>query len=214
MSSESNMTPDRMKKIMESSLKEELKHNNGDEYVAYLYADDEKLETDEYATCSHGDPQKYTSRTGDYFLYLYNKTKHIFSSKKVKVFSGFHNQVFGVDGAYIIVMHDENNKKSDALLITQFIDCNTDAIEAYGFSKDGVSLEQYDFINEEEGERYNIGKEFSGRISSSDEGETVIYTQYGEDTAQFWETSPRLSDRSGELILKLENKSIEQKLLR
>lgn len=166
-------------KILHSTLKMDLKTKEGKTFVAYLYADDEKVELiDDYVT-RDAKTRSYSSRTGHYYLYLYNPETNSFQSKRTKIFKVYGTTRFDIEGAEIFVLPTHKEKKSDILFLSQFVKSEGDEFEAYGFSDDNTYLEKYYFqINSKKRGSFYGGLSPSD-INSGLYGYTLHYGEFG-----------------------------------
>ncbi|MGL6037242.1 MAG: hypothetical protein ACRC0B_08730 [Legionella sp.] len=139
------------KKIMFSSLSSKLRTNNGDNIIAYLYAEDEKKDPpDEFYSCRSGEIKNYETIDGHYYIYLYNTVSKQFMPYRTKIFINSQPQFFHMEGADLMTISSTYSERSDILLISQFGACTSDVFEAYGFSKDNQYLEPYQFYSKTE----------------------------------------------------------------
>ena len=155
-------------KILSSTFKANIQTKDGGNFVAYLYAEDEQSELIEDDSRITGKSKEVISKTGHYYIYLYNITSGSFLDKRTKIFDG-EDLRFNVEGASIIVLASHKQKKSDILLISQFGDSNGDFFEAYGFFGDNFQLKNYIFhLGKKK------GKMFYGTIAP-DDGSTKLH---------------------------------------
>jgi len=191
-----NISPTLKKNIMQSPFKIQLQKNDGKKIVAYLYADNEHSEAIENYSCINGEPQNLVSKMGRYYIYLYDVNSGTFLSRRTKVFNGFDELRFNIEGAELIVLSGAKEKKSDVLLISQFGDCNGNFFEAYGFSKNNSNVENYIFVTKQKKNQF-YGKIGKGKIDS----EMIAYGLYGRENDKIQKMSVHLSNKNGEIWL-------------
>lgn len=154
------------KSILNSSLKANLKRNDGKEYIAYLYAKDEKSKFIKQYITRKGEEKSYLTKTGNYYIYLYDSQKRAFLPQRIKIFREFKVVRFNFDGAGIFVLPSHKEKKSDVLFISQFGDSSGDFFEAYGFSSDNAFVKNYSFLKDGEKDHLFYGQIAPGVGSS------------------------------------------------
>lgn len=141
--------------IMSSPFKVSLRRSDGKKIIAYLHAEDEKNESEEYSSCD-GEEYKTIAKKGHYYIYLYDISTDKFFPNRMAVFYNYDGIKMNTQGASFFVWLNANKNQSDVILISQFVACNGDQYEAYGFI--GNELKKYTFSGEK---KYNG---FYGRI--------------------------------------------------
>ena len=130
------------KQLLNSKYKTDLYRNDGKKFLLYLYAEDEKKTIEEHISCS-GKEYKTIVRRGHYYIYVYDVSSNRFFPNKIAVFKDTDEITMDVEGANFIVWRQTSENKSDILLMSQFVACNGNEYEAYGFV--GNQLKKYIF---------------------------------------------------------------------
>lgn len=132
------------KQIMNSPLKAPLRRKDGKLFIAYLYAENERIEQHNSISCRTAEKLKGTIKTGDYYFYLYDVKADSFFPSRTRVLRTYSSTDMSSKRARPFVFRG-NPGQSDALIISQSTGCSTRMYEAYGFWNDGASLSQYSF---------------------------------------------------------------------
>jgi len=179
-----NISKKMEKLIVGSPFKVFLKGNNGKNFIAYLYAEDEKSKAVERYSYASGKLEKSIIKSGYYYIYLYNLNSRSFFPYRTAVFSNFEgNRIrmkMNSKGSAFFVLPATKNK-ADALLISQFGDSEGNFYEAYGFSQNQLYLQKYVFVGKEKNDS------FYGKISKFKQtnGGVLAYSVYGHSINQF-----------------------------
>lgn len=188
-------------RIMRSSLKEVIQRHDGKKFVAYLYAEDESRKKREYYARFTGELTTTISKTGHYYIYLYDTRADSFLPYRTLIYSDDGETTFNVDGAELIVLAGSKEKKSDVLFISQFGGSYTNVYEAYGFSENGLYLKNYLFVGKEK------HTQFTGLIGSGKKnyklGAQIVHNGL---PSYMLELSIYLSKTDGEITVQLLNK--------
>jgi hypothetical protein len=125
-----------------------LNSRDGREFTAYLYAENEVNERTENVSCRTGNDWNSVSKTGNFYIYLYDVLAKSFSPYRTKIFSDFDGYImFNVEGANLIVLPGIKHIKPDVFIISQFGVCDRNFHEAFSFSENNLYLENYKFID-------------------------------------------------------------------
>jgi hypothetical protein len=135
--------------ILGSPFKLPLYRKDGEKVIAYLFAEDEKEKFFEYDSCNDIEKQKTIEKSGNYHLYLYDEDTDSFFPYRTAILKDFRKIKMNIQGSHFIVLPHANKNQSDALLISQFVSCNGDQYEAYGFSENLQYLVPYTFVGKE-----------------------------------------------------------------
>lgn len=131
-------------KISKSQFKYVLK-NRGRKFTAYIYAEDEVSEQVDRFSCINGEELHEISKTGSYYIYLYDEEEKKFLPVRKQIFAMSREVTLNIEGADIKVVTNPIDNDSNILLISQFVACSANDYEAYGFSKNTSSLQNYQF---------------------------------------------------------------------
>ncbi len=190
------ISPQMKEKILNSSLKADLRTNEKEVFRAYLYAEDEIKEPMEIYSCLDGEVKKSDSKVGHYYIYLYDIKREYFIPKRIKIFSSFGKVRMNLEGADLIVLSGAKEKRSDVLLISQFGDCNGNFFEGYGFSTNNSALKKYNFLAKKNQEM------FYGRIGANKSSNSLFaYGVYDNKTNEIKKMSIRLSEIGENILL-------------
>ena len=198
VSEDITISPKFKAEILTSSFQANLETNDGKKFRAYIYAEDEKSEWQEGYSCLTGDELAELSKTGHYYIYLYDLGSQNFIGKRAKIFDG-REIILNIEGADIIVLSNHKNNKSDVLLISEFGDCRGNFFEAYGFSENNSYMKKYFFKGKHK------DKEFYGRIDPNNGNPRL--TAYGMYDSSIYKLTPislYLSKNREEIMLKQE----------
>lgn len=183
------------KKIMQSSLKETLNIKNGKKITVYLYASDEVKKEEKMFSCLHGGEKKWHTKSGHYYVYLYDEKKKDFLDHRVAVFPEFEGDItnFGIEGGEIFLLKNFGSGISDILLISQPGGCKGNYFEAYGFNEKIMNLERYYFFTNEKNDM------FYGRIiPNNDSDKLYAFTMFHH---QIQELTVSLSNKEKEILI-------------
>ena len=179
------------KHIFSSPYRTSIRRADGLILDAFLYAENEQMEPEEYIFCN-GIKQKIFSKTGNYYIYLYDASTDYFLPYRIEVFKGTKIRMnIGKAGFFTLYM---TPKRSDILLVSQSA-CGGNYYEAYGFSENQLFLKKYIFVAKEKHEQ------FYGHINKNnkDEKKIDVYGKYENDKMQKMYLS--VSDVPGEIQL-------------
>ena len=195
------ISPQMKERIFKSPFKAILKTKDGNQFVAYLFAEDEKKDRYTHSSCISGDSRSSVSRVGHYFIYLYDVQHDYFLPYKTAILKNldFKETRFNNEGYSVIVLSGSQGNKSDVLLISQFADCGGNFYEAYGFLGNKPYLQNYTFVGKIK------EKLFYGRIlpeESKTASQLYAYSQYGLFHEEFREYFLSLSNKPGEILVK------------
>ena len=157
VSEDVTISPKFKAEILTSSFQANLETNDRKKFRAYIYAEDEKSEWRERYSCLTGDELAELSKTGHYYIYLYDLGAQNFLNKRTQAFDG-EETTLNIEGADIIVLSNHKKNKSDVLFISEFGDCSGNLFLAYGFSENNTYLKNYIFHAKQK------DQEFYGRI--------------------------------------------------
>ncbi|MDR3503256.1 MAG: hypothetical protein P4L79_11825 [Legionella sp.] len=171
------ISPMLKKQIMNSPLKASLRRKDGKMFVAYLYAENERIAPHTSTSCKTGEKLKGTIKTGDYYFYLYDVKADSFFSSRTKVLRTYSSIDMSSKRARPFVFRG-NPKQSEILIISQSTGCSTRVYEAYGFWNDGTSLNQYSFKGKGHDAFQIFGKIY--QKANNDKGITLFQSTVGE----------------------------------
>lgn len=163
---------------MNSPFKVSLHRGDGKKIIAYLYAEDEQSDPHEYNSCLDGEEYKTIAKTGHYYIYLYDISSDAFFPNRTAVFYDSDGITMNTEGANFFVWSNTNKNKPDVIFISQFVACNGDQYEAYGFIKN--RLKKYTFSGKRKDDA------FYGRIEQLKKynGNLLAYSIYNEKIHQ------------------------------
>lgn len=192
------ITPQMEEQILRSPFKAMLKTKDGNQFIAYLYAEDEKKERHRYNSrnSSEGNERSWIIREGDYFIYLYNINNNSFLPYRTHILKEFKGLIFNSEGSRIVVLPGSQENQSDVLLISQFGTGAGDFYEAYGFLDNKPYLQNYMFL------RKSKEIQFFGQIYES---ETKTNSQIYAWDNSYGETFLSISDKPGIILVKPKN---------
>ncbi|MDR3504312.1 MAG: hypothetical protein P4L79_17225 [Legionella sp.] len=176
------ISPALKKQIMRSPLKASLRREDGRQFIAYLYAENERIAPHNSVSCKTGEKLKGTIKTGDYYFYMYDVTADSFFSSRTRVLRTYSPIDMSSKRAYPVTFRSKNPAQSDVLIIGQSTGCSTRVYEAYGFWDDGASLSQYAFKGKGRG-AYQIFGEIHQQ--TNDGKEIAIFQSAKEEKEQF-----------------------------
>jgi hypothetical protein len=182
------------KHIMSSPFKVSLNKEDKKSVIAYLYAEDEQREPIENYSCLNGNEYKTISKTGHYYIYLYDPSSDSFFPERTPVFYSFDGITMDTEGAHFFVWSNANKKQSDVIFISQFATCDGNQYEAYGFSKNQLYLKKYTFVDKKK------ETAFYGRIRrpKKDNSDLLAYSIRNYKIYQFKLSLPKTT---GEILL-------------
>ncbi|MDR3503257.1 MAG: hypothetical protein P4L79_11830 [Legionella sp.] len=144
---------------------------------AFLSAENERMEPEEYVFCD-GKKERIFSKTGNYYIYLYDATTGNYLSTRMPVFVGTKVRM-NIDKVGLFPLHNASKGKYDILFVSQ-PGCGGKFYEAYGFSENGSVLKKYFF-------RTNKRQEvFFGTIDKNQilNKKLIVYGKYDTDKIQ------------------------------
>lgn len=186
------LTPELEKRIFNSPYKTSISGQDGRIWNAFLFAEDEYLEPEENIFCN-GVKKQIFSKTGTYYIYLYDGATGTFLPTRIPVFVGTKVRM-NIEGAGFstLHLHNEKNMVPDILLVSQS-GCGGSYYEAYGFSEKGLTLQQYFFHTNKK------QAQFFGTIDKTQKGDKLVVLGKYADKIQKLYLYP--ADISGELKL-------------
>ena len=183
--------------ILRSPFKAMLKTKDGNQFIAYLFAEDEKKERAHYnSRYGEGNLRSWIIREGHYFIYLYDVNNKSFLPYKTPILKDFGKLIFNNEGSRIVVLPGSQENQSDVLLISQFGSGEGDFYEAYGFFDNKPYLQNYMFI----GKRKEI--QFFGQVGESDNKTNSQLNAWG---SLYGSTILSLSDKPGIILVRPKN---------
>lgn len=182
--------------ILQSPFKALLKTKDGHQFMAYLFAEDEKKIRDEPYPGITGDLRSSVRRKGHYFVYLYDLSHDSFLPYKTPILRDSKALNFNTQGSRIIVLPGSQENKSDVLLISQFWYHDGDLYEAYGFLENKPYLQNYMFLSKSK------ERQFLGKITESDNKTNSQLSGWG---TEYGATFLSLSDKPGIILVKPKN---------
>ena len=190
------ISPQLKEQILRSPFKALLKTTDGHQFMAYLFAEDEKKIRGDLYTGITGDLFSSVRRKGHYFIYLYDLSHDSFLPYKTPFLKDYEEMYFNTEGSRILVIPGSQENKSDVLLISQFWNHDNDLYEAYGFLKNKPYLQNYIFL----GKRKEI--QFLGKIAESRNKTNSQLSAWG---SEYGSSILSLSDKPGIILVKPKN---------
>lgn len=120
-----------------------MRSKEGKKLIAYLYAQNEHLESVSRRVCGTEKIVHMNQTTGDYYLYLYDVSADNFFPTRTKVMTNYYS--IDINRGELFTLKALDARGSDVLIFSQYPNCGEKFYEAYGLWDNLSSLSQYSF---------------------------------------------------------------------